>query len=132
MGCVVPKSNVPPFERRAHVAYGGQIPRVRLINRRMHERIPLSEPIIIRTSYAEMTGRLLNLSNCGAAIDIRNGLLPGLGEDLAVTLRDNKHLWGRTCRVDGGVVAIQFSSMDDQFDELCWIEQRGWNVYANR
>ena len=119
--------------RRAHEEYpGSQVPRVRLINRRMHERILLSEPITIRTSYAEMTGRLLNLSNCGAAIEIRHGLLPGLGEDLALTLHDKKHLWGRACRIDGGIVAIQFSSLDGQFDELRWIEQRGWNVYAGR
>lgn len=130
----MPKSNVPPRMGRAHdgVHPGSQVSGVRLINRRMHERIALFEPVAIRTSYAEMTGRLLNLSNSGAAIDIRNGLLPGLGEEMAVTLRDKKHLWGRACRIDGGVVGIQFSGLVDQLDELRWIELRGWTIYAGR
>lgn len=99
---------------------------------RRHARFELFEPISLCTQYSKMTGRLVNLSISGAALDVTNGLVPGLGDQVAANLRDSKHILGEVCRIAGGVVAIQFPCLVHELDELLWIEQRGWSVYTNR
>jgi len=79
-----------------------------------------------------MTGSIVQISSSGAVLDIACGLVPGVGTELGFALRDNKHLWGRVCRVDGSVVAILFPAAFDEIEELLSLEQRGVEIYANR
>jgi hypothetical protein len=104
----------------------------RHFERRRHERFVLSEPVTIRTSYSEMIGSLLEISRSGGTLDISSGFVPGIGTEMALTLGDNKYLWARACRVEGGIVAIEFPLAFDEIEDLLRIEQRGVSIYVNR
>lgn len=106
--------------------------RSRLFDRRRHPRIVLAEQVSIRTPHCLLDGRLVDLSSTGAAIAIVSGFVPGLGEELSLSLRDGKHLWGLACRIDGGTVAIRFPLALDPVDDLLCIELRGLGVYTSR
>lgn len=116
-----------------HTCYGRSVaPMPRLIERRRHERFVLLEPVTIRTCYSELIGNIVEISNSGCALEISSGFTPGIGTEMALTLRDNKHLWSSVRRVDGNVVAVEFPLDFNEIDCLIQLEQRGMDVYAGR
>lgn len=102
----------------------------RLFERRRHGRIPLHEPASFHTPYAEAHGTLVDLSSGGAALRLTCGLMPGLGEEVAVTLLDRRYLWGRVRWIDGGLIGIEFPAAIENIEELAWPEHREVEVYV--
>lgn len=95
-------------------------------------RLALAEPVVLRTPYAELSAWLIDMSPSGLAVSVTNGFMPGCGEEVAVTLRDGKHLWGYCRRIDGAVLAIEFPVAIADMDELVSLELRGAEIYRGR
>lgn len=102
------------------------------IERRRHDRFILAEPVLVSTSYSEMAGKFMEISISGASLEIVSGFMPGIGTEIALKLCDNKHLWGRACRVQGSIVAIEFPLVYDDVEDLLRVERRGVEIYASR
>ena len=94
--------------------------RLRVIERRRHERFSIVEPVSLGISYARMGGWIVDLSALGAAVEISDGFVPGIGESIGLTLRDRKHFWGRACRINDRVLAIEFLVAVDGVHHLLW------------
>lgn len=99
-------------------------------DRRRFERFATNQPAELVGDHQHVVVELLDISDLGARIEVRQGLMPNIGEKISLQLFDGTDLEGRVVRIDNNTtVGIEFTARHIDAADLTHHDQMGSGLY---